>query len=372
MASKGDDILYEGRVDPASSKIQESIPTLEDHQEKLVRFEADVLQSIEASIDNNASEKLLNGPENRPKKSLFEITSVVNTENESRGEGLGNEVEDSEFDDTLSETQEFNITSPTTTPTRHPRHSSVSSANGNETTSGSQTNTNATSRFKIVKIPRTARSEPHKRGRWTCQEFFDPPQESKIERTASESRLPPVAATSATTNHANSRIVVSAQPALVTTDTSVAGGEERNNYRDGRGQRFVPLERGQRPLANQQPAQQPRKQSPSEQPLPLRTTDVEAPNLHTNNDNLTFQDQPRAQQESEPDLRMPPQSFEEALTQLSALQSNLVTVVATLKEVEQLKETMLTWTDENRQLKEENERLKRLLQKEDDRQDPPF
>lgn len=28
-------------------------------------------------------------------------------------------------------------------------------------------------RFKVVKIPFT---EPFKRGRWTCQDFFDPPE----------------------------------------------------------------------------------------------------------------------------------------------------------------------------------------------------
>ncbi len=141
-----------------------------------VRFETDIHGN--EGVDH-VPEKHLYGPENRPKKSLFEITSVVNTENDNRGESVGNEIEDSELDDTLSETQE--------TPTTVFRDQRLSSnPNGSEAPS-LHTNTNATSRFKIVKIPRTARSEPHKRGRWTCQEYFDPPPETKIER--SEQRI---------------------------------------------------------------------------------------------------------------------------------------------------------------------------------------
>ncbi len=201
--ANNDNKLDEGRFYPSSPLQESSI----DQQGRLVRFETDI-QNAEG-IDQ-APEKLLNGPENRPKKSLFEITSVVNTENENRGEGVGNDVDDSEFDDTLSETQEF--TSPTAV--RDQRLSSNS--NGSEAPSAQ---TNATSRFKIVKIPRSARTEPHKRGRWTCQEYFDPP-ETKTERTVSDPRL-------TSSNHASSKIV---NIQLKETDTIINEGRDRTNH----------------------------------------------------------------------------------------------------------------------------------------------
>lgn len=139
-----------------------------------------------------AENKIANGPAEggRPKKSLFEITNVENSEN--RGDSVGNEVDDSELDDTLSESQEA------LSPTELKRLSSPiaqeslgeikdKNSNGSEVSQTHSSTVGLTSRFKIVKI---ARVEPYKRGRWACQEFMDSSSEGKLERNPSEPKTP--------------------------------------------------------------------------------------------------------------------------------------------------------------------------------------
>eukprot|EP00112_Aurelia_sp_Birch-Aquarium-sp1_P011426 Seg2402.2 transcript_id=Seg2402.2/GoldUCD/mRNA.D3Y31 product="hypothetical protein" protein_id=Seg2402.2/GoldUCD/D3Y31 len=60
-----------------------------------------------------------------------------------------------------------------------------------------------------------------------------------------------------------------------------------------------------------------------------------------------------------------PLSIQDALSQITTIQSTLEGVVQTLRDVETLKETVTTWTDENLRLKEENELLKKKLQQQE-------
>ena len=147
--------------------------------------------------------KLANGPAEggRPKKSLFEITNVENSEN--RGDSVGNEVEDSELDDTLSESQE--ALSPTElkrlgSPMAQESFGEIKdkNSNGSEVSQTHSSNVGLTSRFKIVKI---ARVEPYKRGRWACQEFMDSSSEGKLERNPSEPKTPGPSNNNASTNY---------------------------------------------------------------------------------------------------------------------------------------------------------------------------
>lgn len=136
--------------------------------------------------------KVFNGPEGgRPKKSLFEITSVESTSN--RGESGG--IEDGELDETLTDIQE--ISSPladklevfnefTGEETARDKSASANS-NGSEVSQTHTSGVGLTSRFKIVKV---ARAEPYRRGRWSCQEFMDTSSENKAsDRSVSESRV---------------------------------------------------------------------------------------------------------------------------------------------------------------------------------------
>ena len=135
------------------------------------------------------SDKVISTSDKRTKKSLFEITSVVNTENDfSRGESMGNDVEDSELDDTLSETPEAST----------PNEPAPDVSSKNATNHHGQSS--ATSRFRIVKI---TRPEPYKKGRWTCHEFSDSPPENKGERKQGMNAADPLKPTNGTSGQSN-------------------------------------------------------------------------------------------------------------------------------------------------------------------------
>ena len=143
--------------------------------------------------DMGNESKGINGSEGgRPKKSLFEITRVENTDN--RGESGGIDNEDVELDDTFTDLPE--VSSPLEGGETVRNNSVVeesgsdknpgSSSNGSEVSQAHTSSVALTSRFKIVKV---ARAEPYRRGRWTCQEFMDTSSESKIsDRNLSETR----------------------------------------------------------------------------------------------------------------------------------------------------------------------------------------
>ena len=137
--------------------------------------------------------KVLNGSESsRPKKSLFEITRVENTDN--RGDSGGIDVEDIELDDTYTDLPE--VSSPLENKEAF-RIDSVSeesardknpggSSNGSEVAQAHTSSVGLPSRFKIVKV---ARAEPYKRGRWKCQENMDNSADSKVpDRNLPEAR----------------------------------------------------------------------------------------------------------------------------------------------------------------------------------------
>lgn len=138
--------------------------------------------------------KVFNGPEgSRPKKSLFEITSVESTGN--RGESGGIEAEDAELDETLTDIQEVSSTfedkskgfSVSAVEESAKDKILSSNSNGSDVSQAHTSSVGLTSRFKIVKV---ARAEPYRRGRWSCQEFMDTSSEIKPpDRNVSEPRL---------------------------------------------------------------------------------------------------------------------------------------------------------------------------------------
>eukprot|EP00795_Rhopilema_esculentum_P016497 gene16497-7915_t len=316
-------------------------------------------QVLQDRGDMYTEAKVANGPEgSRPKKSLFEITNVENTDN--RGDSVGNEIEDLELDETLSEIHEVSSPTELTDTSRlslTPEESvgdigeriPAANANGSEATQIQSSSVSQTSRFKIVKV---ARAEPYKRGRWACQEFMS---ESKLDRNVSEPRIslggnnsinPQV---SESREHFSQSLVFSKQ----------------ENIKQGTDQ-YVPVELSQNGSHN--------KVSKNPNPESVLDNREELSGLATGPGAVLAELETRADtlrefaqsNQKRGASATAPLSIQEALTQITTIQSTLESVVETLKDVETLKETVSTWTDENQRLKEENERLKRLLQQDKD------